>query len=154
MGLEIERKFLLMNDSWRKDAGEGLQIIQAYLSLDKARNVRVRLYGEQGFLTIKGKTEGISRVEFEYPIPKDDVLALLPLCLGAAIEKKRYLLNKGNVTWEIDEFFGANRGLFLAEVELESEDQALELPDWVGEEVSSDPRYFNSSLAQNPMGIN
>lgn len=150
--IEIERKFLLRNDSWKGQAEEGVLLIQGYLNTEKERTVRVRIYGEQGFLTIKGKSEGLTRLEFEYEIPKQDVLALLPLCETPPIEKYRYLIRRGALVWEIDEFFGANAGLTLAEVELESEEQEINLPDWVGAEVSQDARYFNSSLSKQPFG--
>lgn len=148
--LEIERKFLLADDSWKAEAGEGILLVQGYLNTAKERTVRVRIYGRQGFLTIKGKSEGLTRREFEYEIPQAEVLQLLPLCETPPIEKYRYLIRRGDLVWEVDEFFGANAGLTLAEVELEREDQAIDLPDWIGEEVSTDIRYFNSSLSKQP----
>jgi len=113
--------------------------------------VRVRIAGDEGFLTIKGKTEGMARNEFEYPIPLTEAALLLDqLCLRPLIEKTRYTLEYGGRTWEIDEFNGDNRGLILAEVELDSIDEQVELPPWVGDEVTGDQRYYNASLIQNP----
>ena len=150
MAQEIERKFLLASDKWRSGA-EGRQYRQGYLSTDKARTVRVRIVGERGLLTIKGLTRGISRLEFEYDIPLEDATRLLDeLCHRPLIEKTRYVVTHGGLTWEIDEFHGDNAGLIVAEVELASEDQEIKLPEWVGAEVSGDARYYNSNLAQHP----
>lgn len=150
MAKEIERKFLLGNDSWRPGAG-GTLFRQGYLSTDPERTVRVRLEGERGVLTIKGLSRGISRAEFEYPIPAAEAAELLDtLCLQPLIEKTRYRVEHAGHLWEIDEFAGDNAGLVLAEVELASEDEALELPPWVGAEVSTDPRYFNANLVRHP----
>lgn len=148
MAIEIERKFLLKNDTWQNDSrlGEGQAIKQGYLNTDKSRTVRVRTKGEKAYLTIKGKTEGISRAEFEYEIPVEDALELLKLC-EASLEKTRYLLPINNIVWEIDVFEGKHKGLLIAEVELTSEEQAFELPNWIGKEVSGDKCYFNSYLA-------
>lgn len=149
MGTEIERKFLLKDDAWRKDAS-GQAYRQGYLSTDKERTVRVRVVGTQAMLTIKGMTHGIRRVEFEYPIPLADADGLLELCHRPLIEKTRYRVEHDGLVWEIDEFHGENAGLVVAEVELERESQAVTLPPWIGEEVSDDPRYFNSNLARHP----
>jgi adenylate cyclase len=150
MAEEIERKFLVSNDSWRPGAG-GTRFRQGYLSTDPERTVRVRLEGERGVLTIKGLSRGICRAEFEYPIPAAEAAVLLDtLCLQPLIEKTRYRVEHGGHIWEIDEFAGDNAGLVLAEVELSSEDEAVELPLWVGAEVSSDPRYFNANLIRHP----
>ena len=150
MGQEIERKFLLANDGWRENA-TGTVFRQGYLSTDPDRNVRVRIKGEKAFLTIKGRTEGVSRLEFEYEIPLDEAQDLLDtLCHKPLIEKTRYKVHIDGLVWEIDEFEGENRGLILAEVELESEDQAFERPSWLGREVSDDTRYYNSNLVANP----
>lgn len=150
MGLEIERKFLIKNDHWRENKIEATEIKQGYLSSAIDRTVRVRVRGEKGILTIKGKSGNLTRAEFEYEIPLDEAVSLLKLCEKPIIEKTRYVCRyKGN-SWEIDEFMGVNKGLLLAEVELESEDQTVEIPDWVGEEVSTDPKYYNSSLTANP----
>ncbi|MCC5861544.1 MAG: CYTH domain-containing protein [Gammaproteobacteria bacterium] len=149
MGTEIERKFLLQGEAWREGAS-GLDYRQGYLSTDKQRTVRVRVVGARAMLTIKGMTHGIRRVEFEYPIPQDDAEQLLALCHRPLIEKTRYRVEHAGLVWEIDEFHGENAGLLVAEVELEDESQAIQLPAWVGEEVSDDPRYFNSNLARHP----
>lgn len=150
MGIEIERKFLIKDGRWRKGA-KGLLFRQGYLSTEPERTVRVRLEGELGKLTIKGKSVGISRAEYEYAIPSADATALLDqLCLRPLIEKTRYRVEHAGRLWEIDEFHGDNAGLLLAEVELESAMAALELPGWVGEEVSADPRYFNANLVKHP----
>jgi CYTH domain-containing protein len=124
--------------------------VQGYLNRDKLRTVRVRLAGEMGFLTIKGPTHGATRAEFEYAIPLADALSLLELCEGPLIDKVRFQVPLGNVVWEVDEFAGDNAGLVVAEVELPSEDAAFVRPDWLGEEVTHDARYFNSNLAQHP----
>lgn len=150
MAVEIERKFLLKNQDWKKLVQPGVEIVQAYLNTEKERTVRVRIYGAAAFLTIKGKSEGIARAEFEYPIPKEDALQLMKLSKEAVIEKKRYLLLQGKHTWEIDEFYGANEGLFLAEIELTEESEAFDRPAWLGKEVSEDPRFYNSSLVLQP----
>ncbi len=150
MGTEIERKFLLTGDAWRKLA-EGTHYRQGYLNSVKERTVRVRTINDKGFLTIKGITVGATRVEYEYEIPKDECSAMLDdLAEKPIIEKSRYKVGFGGFVWEIDEFFGENEGLIVAEIELESEDQVFEKPEWVGEEVSGDPRYFNSNLIKHP----
>jgi len=150
MGTEIERKFVPRDDSWRHLA-RGVRYRQGYLSVDSERTVRVRTVGDRGFLTVKGKTVGASRLEFEYPVPLDDAEQMLDLlCQGPLIEKTRYNIPHRGLTWEVDEFEGDNAGLVIAEVELTSEDQALELPDWIGEEVTGDPRYYNANLITNP----
>lgn len=149
MPIEIERKFLVISDAW-KDQAEGTQISQGYLSFDPERTVRVRLAGDNAFLTIKGISRGISRHEFEYRIPKADAEKLLLLCLPTIIDKTRYVIDFKNRQWEVDEFHGHNKGLVLAEVELVNEKEAVECPPWVGREVSDDQRYFNASLARLP----
>lgn len=150
MGIEIERKFLVSGDAWKAIA-EGILYRQGYLSTEKGRTVRVRIAGDKAFITIKGMASGIVRPEFEYEIPVDDAAAMLDtLCLKPLIEKRRYTLEYKGLCWEVDEFFGENQGLVVAEVELSSADQAIELPAWVGTEVSDDPRYFNSSLIAHP----
>ena len=148
MPLEIERKFLVTGTAWRSPDAQ--RLVQGYLSRDKARTVRVRIAGPLAFLTIKGATSGASRAEFEYPIPLADAEALLGLCEGPLIDKIRHRVAFGGLLWEVDEFLGENAGLVVAEVELEREDQAVDLPPWVGEEVTHDPRYFNSNLASFP----
>ena len=150
MGIEIERKFLLKNDAWRKGA-QGTLFRQGYLSTDPQRTLRVRLEGEQGRLTIKGPTTGISRAEYEYPIPAAEAAEMLDsLCLQPLIEKTRYRIEHAGRIWEVDEFHGLNEGLILAEVELAASAEELHLPDWVGAEVSEDPRYFNANLVHSP----
>jgi CYTH domain-containing protein len=151
MGNEIERKFLLANDSWRENA-QGIFFRQGYIiNRRPGQTVRVRTCNNSGFLTIKGKSTGITRLEFEYPIPLEDANILLDqLCEQPILEKIRYLVNFKGFTWEIDEFLGDNTGLLIAEIELEAEDQLFPKPPWIGEEVSGDNRYFNSSLISNP----
>lgn len=150
MGREIERRFLVTGEAWR-DLGPGCAFRQGFLSTVKERVVRVRVAGERATLTIKGVTRGIAKVEFEYPIPLEDAQYLLDhLCIQPIIEKVRHGIEYAGLYWEVDEFLGENAGLVLAEVELQSEDQAVILPPWVGREISDDPRYFNSSLAEHP----
>jgi CYTH domain-containing protein len=149
MASEIERKFLIADDSWR-DGTAGVRIAQGYLSLDPDRTVRVRLAGDNAWLTIKGRSEGITRAEFEYAIPKDDARMLLEMCLPSVIDKTRHEVSYGGLLWEIDVFHGDNEGLVVAEVELADESVSPELPPWAGAEVSSDARYFNSCLAALP----
>ena len=150
MGKEIERKYLIKDDSWRECA-PGTTYRQGYLSTVKERTVRVRTIDDKGFLTIKGITIGATRREYEYEIPTADANEMLDeLCEKPIIEKTRFKIPHAGLTWEIDEFAGVNQGLIVAEVELESEDQNIDFPPWVGEEVSGDPRYFNSNLIANP----
>lgn len=150
MGVEIERKFLVEGDVWRT-LGEATLLRQGYLSLDPARTVRVRIDGERAFLTIKGKSVGASRGEWEYPIPVSEAAELLDkLCQQPLVEKFRHRIASGQHTWEVDEFLGANAGLVVAEIELASEDEAFEKPDWLGREVTGDARYFNSNLIRQP----
>ncbi len=150
MGIEIERKFLVEGDGWKAAAGEGLMCRQGYLHSDEGKTVRVRVIGEKAYLTIKGATSGISRPEFEYEIPISDAGELLELCGDAVVEKLRYSVGHGEMAWELDVFSEANEGLIMAEIELESEDQRFDLPDWAIREVSGDPRYYNVYLAQHP----
>lgn len=147
--LEIERKYLIDINKW-EPKNEGLKIKQGYLSVDKERVVRIRTKGDKAYLTIKGKLQGISRTEMEYEVPVSDAEIMLKMCLNYPIEKTRYLENIGGLLWEIDVFEGENNGLYLAEVELEDENQVIDLPDWIIKEVSYDHRYFNSWLSQNP----
>jgi CYTH domain-containing protein len=150
MAKEIERKFLVKGDAWRSLA-EGTKYRQGYLNSTKERVVRVRTINDKGFLTIKGITVGATRSEFEYEIPLEDTDFMLDqLCEQYLIEKNRYKIKMGDLVWEVDEFFGRNDGLIVAEVELTSEDQEFEKPDWIGEEVTADPRYFNSNLVKDP----
>lgn len=150
MGQEIERKFRVASDAYRESAS-GKRYRQAYLSTDKARTVRVRVVEDQAWLTIKGLTEGVTRAEFEYEIPVADAVTLLEsLCQQPVIDKTRYRIPLGDHVWEVDEFHGVNQGLVVAEIELSSEDEPFEKPDWLGKEVSGDPRYFNSNLIAHP----
>ncbi|MFC5513754.1 CYTH domain-containing protein [Massilia jejuensis] len=150
MGVEIERKFLLQGDAWRA-LGEATLLRQGYLSADPARVVRVRIEGEHAALTIKGKSQGATRGEWEYPIPVGEAAELLDtLCPPPLIEKYRRRITVGAHVWEVDEFLGANAGLAVAEIELASEDEAFEKPDWIGAEVTHDARYFNSNLVSHP----
>lgn len=152
MGREIERKFLLAGDDWRS-LGKGIHYRQGYLNSSRERTVRVRTINEKGFLTIKGITVGATRIEYEYEIPKEECNAMLDeLVEKPIIEKRRYKVDYKGLTWEIDEFFGENQGLIVAEVELESENQKFEKPQWIGKEVTGDPRYFNSNLIHHPYG--
>ena len=148
MRVEIERKFLVTGSGWRN--GQVTRICQGYLNRDKERTVRVRLEGEKATLTIKGPNRGAARSEYEYPIPTDEAVELLKLCDGPLLEKNRYIVVCDNLTWEVDEFLGDNEGLVVAEVELKSEDQFFNRPEWVGQEVTADPRYFNSNLCSYP----
>jgi len=150
MAKEIERKFLVNGDAWRELA-KGVAYRQGYLSTVKERTVRVRTIDDKGFLTIKGITVGATRAEYEYEISADDANEMLDdLCHKPIIEKNRYKVPLGELTWEIDEFGGVNEGLIVAEVELTDEAQEFGRPPWIGEEVSGDPRYFNSNLIANP----
>ena len=150
MAKEIERKFLIKGEAWRALA-EGTMYRQGYLNSAKERTVRVRTVGDKAFLTIKGITVGATTAEYEYEIPFADCNALLDdLAEKPLIEKKRYKIRQGEFIWEIDEFFGDNQGLIVAEIELTSEDQQFGKPDWIGEEVTGDPRYFNSNLIKRP----
>jgi len=150
MGQEIERKFLVRPDAWRP-AGPGTPFRQGYLSTHPERVVRVRIAGGEAWLTVKGVTRGLTRSEFEYPIPVPDAAAMLDgLCELPLIEKDRHVEVHGGKTWEIDVFHGENEGLVLAELELASEDEPFPRPAWAGDEVSEDPRYANASLARNP----
>ncbi len=159
MALEIERKFLVRDagdtvlPDWKRLAEdpEGTLYLQGYLSRDPDRTVRVRVAGDKARLTVKGRTTGCTRSEFEYPIPLEDAGRMLDeLVLPPVLEKRRYRVPFAGHVWEVDEFEGENRGLVVAEVELESEEEALLLPAWAGEEVTGDPRYYNSALSENP----
>lgn len=150
MAMEIERKFLVKGDAWRALA-HGTQYRQGYLNSTKARTVRIRTIDDKAFLTIKGPSSGISRMEYEYEIPYDDAVVMLEqLAEQPIIEKRRYKIAHGSFVWEVDEFLGANLGLIVTEIELPSEDACFDKPEWVGEEVSDDPRYFNSNLVKMP----
>lgn len=152
MPTEIERKFLVRNDEWRSLA-IGNRYCQGYL-ITGEKTVRVRVVGEQGYLTIKGPSQGIARSEYEYAIPVGDALEILHnLCEPPLIEKTRYKIDWAGLTWEVDEFEGENQGLIMAEVELSDASQAIAIPSWIGEEVSGDPRYYNSNLVKHPYSL-
>ncbi|MGB1217100.1 MAG: CYTH domain-containing protein [Saprospiraceae bacterium] len=150
MAQEIERKFLLKNSNWRKEVEKSYTIQQGYLSTDKKRTVRIRIKDTKGIITIKGETQGMSRLEFEYEIPLTDGNELIGLCHSPIIKKTRHIITHENLIWEIDVFEGKNQGLILAEVELESEEQKIILPTWIGQEVTDDVRYYNSNLVAFP----
>ena len=150
MSVEIERKFLVTGTAW-KALGEGTAIRQGYLSTNPDRVVRVRIEGTSATMTIKGRSVGATRGEWEYPIPLADADELLSrLCERPLIEKTRTRISHDGMVWEVDEFFGENLGLVVAEIELASEDQAFSKPEWIAEEVTHDARYFNSSLLKHP----
>ena len=150
MAQEIERKFRVANDDWRAMASSSSSLKQGYLSSSAEATVRVRLEDNLGTLTIKSKPKGITRKEFEYAIPAQEAKELLIICSGPLIEKTRYRIPQENHTWEIDVFEGDNDGLIIAEIELTSEDDYFVKPQWLGEEVSGDSRYYNSNLATHP----
>ncbi len=150
MAKEIERKYLMKNMDWQTLA-KGTVYRQGYLSTVKERTVRVRTIDDKGYLTIKGITVGATRAEYEYEIPAAEANEMLDsLCERPIIEKKRYVIEKDGLTWEVDEFDGVNKGLIVAEVELTDENQEVIKPGWIGEEVTGDPKYFNSNLTKNP----
>ncbi|MDJ1174353.1 CYTH domain-containing protein [Roseofilum capinflatum] len=153
MAIEIERKFLVKGDSWR-GLGKAIHYRQGYIRTENHATVRVRIAGDRGYLTLKtlpSGSSGIRRLEYEYPIPLEDAQEMLEyLCDRPQIDKTRYTFNWGGMVWEVDEFAGDNQGLILAEVELTDANQEIQLPEWVGEEVSEDYRYFNSYLASHP----
>jgi adenylate cyclase len=150
VGVEIERKFLLVGDAWRA-LGTPSLLRQGYLNADPARTVRVRIEGQGAWLTIKSKNVGAARGEWEYPIPLADAAELLDhVCERPLIEKYRRRIVFQGHTWEVDEFLGENAGLAVAEIELSSEGEGFARPDWIGEEVTGDPRYYNSSLIRLP----
>ena len=150
MPVEIERKFLLADPSWK--TGPGCTLRQGYLSRDPQRIVRIRLSDDAAWLTIKGTTSGATRAEFEYHIPPSDAAELLALCERPLLEKTRYRIEYRGHHWDIDEFHGDNAGLIIAEVELKTESEHVELPPWIGAEVTGDPRYYNSNLSKHPYG--
>lgn len=153
MGTEIERKFLVKDHGWQTQVQRSEQLRQGYLMNEKHLSVRIRSTNDndQAWLTIKGATNRLSRTEYEYSIPKDDAEYLLDeLCTPPLIEKTRHWLQHGAHTWEVDVFEGDNQGLVVAEVELDDADESIEFPDWLGEEVSDNPRYLNSSLVRHP----
>jgi len=150
--LEIERKFLVTSDAYKKEAFSKKRIIQGYLSSNPERTVRVRIKENKAYLTIKGNSNasGMSRFEWEKEISVDEAKNLLLLCEKGVIDKTRFEIKVGNHTYEVDEFYGENEGLEMAEIELQSETELFEKPDWLGEEVTNDNRYYNSYLSKNP----
>jgi len=151
MAQEIEKKFLVKGD-FKPFVKKSMRIVQGYLSSVPERTVRVRIKGDKGYITVKGigNESGASRFEWEKEIPKEDVENLLKICEPGIIDKTRYLVEVGKHTYEVDEFYGDNQGLIIAEVELASEDETFEKPDWLGEEVTGDPKYYNSMLMKHP----
>lgn len=157
MGIEIERKFLLASDAWRGQAHRVIGMAQGYINDQAAMDsgaqrasVRVRIAGDEAFLNLKSRDLGHTRQEFEYPVPMADGHALLVLCIGGRIEKRRHLVTVGRHLWEIDEFFGDNAGLVVAEIELTRADEPFEHPSWLGREVTDAARYYNLALASRP----
>lgn len=150
--IEIERKFLVLNHEFKTEAQSQKRIVQGYLNSHPERTVRVRIKGDQGFLTIKGKgnESGTTRLEWEKEIAVTDAEQLLKLCEQGAIDKVRYEIKYGNHIYEVDEFFGDNNGLIIAEIELNDEHEAFEKPLWLGQEVTGDERYYNAYLSNNP----
>ena len=150
--IEIERKFLVKSEEFKAISFAKNEISQGYLNSNPERTVRVRIKGNQGYLTIKGKGNetGMSRLEWEKEIPVDEAKMLLNLCESGVISKIRFEIKFGNHVYEVDEFFGENEGLVIAEIELQSEDEAFEKPNWLGEEVTNNKKYYNSYLSKNP----
>ncbi|APZ45371.1 adenylate cyclase [Polaribacter reichenbachii] len=152
MSLEIERKFLVVNDDFKSEAYQKKTIKQGYLNSDKNRTVRVRIADNKAFLTIKGKTNlsGTTRFEWEKEIDKKEAEELLLLCEPSIIDKTRFLVKSDHHTYEIDEFYGDNNGLIVAEIELNSENESFKKPNWLGKEVTGNVKYYNSSISKNP----
>ena len=151
MAVETERKFLVSGDAWRS-LGTPVPYAQGYLARGNGITVRIRIAGKKAFFTVKGPVDGISRPEFEYPVPVEDAREMLRLCKDPVIEKTRTRIPHDSHVWEVDEFGGKNQGLIVAEVELSSPDEVVVLPTWIGVEVTGDPRYYNSNLAVHPFG--
>jgi adenylate cyclase len=151
MALEIERKFLIRDDSWRAAATGSERILQGYFARTPLLRARIRIYGAKGYITLKGEPGMLVRHEYEYEVPKSDAIEMIrQFSVEPIISKMRYEVPYGGVVWTVDVFDGANRGLVLAEAELKSADQALAVPPWAGREVTNDRRYGNSNLARNP----
>lgn len=151
MATEIERKFLLASNTWRGEVEESVRLVQGYLSRGQGSAIRVRIKGETAHLNIKHTVDGIHRLEFEYPIPMSDAREILEhVALRPLIDKTRHHVRRGGHLWEIDEFHGDNAGLIVAEIELDHPDEDFERPVWLGDEVSADVRYYNSSLSEHP----
>ena len=154
MPLEIERKFLLRSDAWRAQARSRVLMRQGYLSSGSRCSMRARIAGEQAWLNLKAKRSGMTRLEYEYPIPVREANEILAeLCDGPLVEKYRHEVAAGPHVWEIDEFLGDNAGLIVAEIELQAEAENFERPDWLGDEVTLDERYYNFNLAQHPFKL-
>ena len=157
MGIEIERKFLVSGDAWRGAADKVVPMAQGYLNdlatVDSGAmrtSVRVRIAGDEAFINLKSRELGHTRQEFDYPIPVADARALLVLCVGGVIDKRRHYVSHVNHVWEVDEFLGDNAGLVVAEIELDSADEAFAMPEWAGREATDAPRYYNLALASRP----
>jgi adenylate cyclase len=151
MGVEIERKFLLASDAWKSHVEKSYQMRQGYLSHDAQSSVRVRICDERADINIKSTRDGIYRLEYEYAIPMEDALELLEqVAHRPLVEKTRHIIHFADHCWEIDEFAGDNRGLIVAEIELSSVDENFEYPVWLGQEISTDARYYNSNLSKLP----
>ena len=152
MSVEIERKFLVKNDDFKNESHAEKHIKQGYLNSDKSRTVRIRIANDKAYITIKGKSNlsGTTRFEWEKEIKKEEAEQLLLLCEPSIIEKTRYLVNIGAHTFEVDEFYGDNKGLVVAEVELNSESDSFTKPNWLGKEVTGDVKYYNSSISKHP----
>ncbi|MBR1545951.1 MAG: CYTH domain-containing protein [Prevotella sp.] len=152
MALEIERKFLVLNDSYKKESFSHSHIQQGYICSERGRTVRIRIRDDHAFITIKGPSMdgGLSRYEFEQEIPLEDGKQLMRLCEPGIIDKVRWLVKSGAHVFEVDEFFGDNEGLVMAEVELSSVEESAKIPDFIGKEVTGDRRYYNSQLRQHP----
>lgn len=150
MPREIERQYLLSDEGWRDEVHDATHIVQGYLSVEPDRTVRIRLRDCHARITVKGRSRGSGRPEYEYDIPREDAEQMLGLCLRPLIEKTRHLVAVAGRTWEIDEFEGANAGLILAEVELDDVDERPELPSWIGEDVTGDHRFYNANLVESP----
>lgn len=146
MALEIEHKYLVRDDSFKPISLSSVRIVQGYLSRDPERTVRIRLKGDSGFVTVKGITQGATRLEFEYEIPSEDAMQLLSLCIPPVIDKTRWIVPYDGKKWEVDEFHGHREGLVTAEIELSSESEPYSIPPFIGENVTGNPAYYNSSL--------
>ncbi len=150
--IEIERKFLVLSDAFKEEAFKHTRIIQGFLNTHKERTVRVRLKGDKGFITVKGlsTSDGLSRFEWEKEISKEEAEALLKLCEPGVMDKMRYEIKVGKHLFEVDEFFGDNEGLVIAEIELGNENEFFEKPNWLGKEVTGDVKYYNSQISKHP----
>ena len=153
--IEIERKFLVKSDDYKSFASSKTRIVQGFLNTDPNRTVRIRIKGDLGFITVKGKSNetGTSRFEWEKEIPVDEAESLMKLCEKGILEKSRYEISVGQHTYEVDEFYGDNLGLTVAEIELSSEHENFEKPDWLGEEVTGNVKYYNSQLSKSPFNL-